>query len=87
MKLSKKIFSIKTKKKIIYFLLSDDWKTKTPWVHKGNNIKYIDFRSEISKKHNYSDIKLKYYYIGPFAILSGKRLENLNNVRKDIHES
>jgi hypothetical protein len=75
-KLPSKLFHIKTKNTITHVCLSNDWHTKTPWQHKGNNVGYISFRKESSKKNNVT-VTMKYVYIGPFAIISGKRLEHV----------
>jgi hypothetical protein len=63
------IFETKSKDRITKVLLSDDWKSKTPWRHKNVDQPYFAKISELSES---GDVQFLYLYVGPFGVISGK---------------
>lgn len=70
--MAKKLFEIKNENPITlsYVCLSDDWFSLQPWKHGEKSIKFFDYVMEPRK-----EVLMEYYYIGPFAIIKGKRYE------------
>ena len=67
----RKFFEIDTKRRITKFILSNDWNTRVPWQHKGEDLPYFACKREFS---NSGEVAFTYLYLGPFALISGKWL-------------
>ena len=64
-----KLFEIETDGRISKFVLSNDWNTRVPWQHKGENLPYFAYKRELSDS---KEVDFTYLYLGPFAMISGK---------------
>lgn len=62
-----KLLSLKHSKRVTYFLLSKDWYSTIPWQHKGVDQPYFSQKTE-----TIGEVDLVYFYVGPFALVSGK---------------
>lgn len=67
--MAKQLYEFKTQRRVTKFFLSDDWKSKTPWRH--NNLDQPYF-AKVKEFNETESIELTYWYVGPFAMLSGK---------------
>jgi hypothetical protein len=63
------LYEIKSKKHIIKLMLSNDWRSLTPWKHNEIVQPYFSKVSELSESKL---VHFTHWYIGPFAVLSGK---------------
>lgn len=65
------LFQLKSQRRlrVVKFFLSDDWKSKTPWRHNNLDQPYFAKQQEFNDT---GSVELTYWYVGPFAILSGK---------------
>lgn len=68
-----RVFEIKKKDIITQVLVSNDWWTLKPWQHNGGVQPYFTKFDEMSESKK---VQFHYWYIGPFAIVSGKWVEN-----------
>jgi hypothetical protein len=63
----KRIAEFKSKERVTYVTISNEWYTLTPWMFRGENVKYFDVRHELRE-----NVKFTYVYLGPIGIISGK---------------
>jgi hypothetical protein len=64
-------------RRISMILLSEDWRTITPWTHKGNPVSYVfSYIRETSKQ---GDVEITHIYVGPFCLLRAKMISEVNN--------
>lgn len=77
-------FSNKEKLKITKLFISKDWYKLTPWKHKGEDVKYVDYKFEFSDK---TRVILETYYFGPFGLIKGKHIDSILMGRKNWDNS
>lgn len=63
----KRIAEFKSKERITFVTVSNEWYTLTPWQHKGKVLPYFGVRSEVRE-----NTKLTRIYLGPIGIITGK---------------
>ena len=68
----RKLFGIETKGRITQFCLSDDWKSRIPWEHKGEALPYFAARRDFS---DCLSVSFTYLYAGPIAMISARMIE------------
>ena len=65
----RKLFEINSSRRITHFALSNDWNTRVPWEHNGEDLPYFAYKRELNTEE---EVDFTYLYLGPFAIISAK---------------
>jgi hypothetical protein len=63
----KRVAEFKSKDRITFLTISNEWNTLTPWKFRDEVVGYFAVRRELQET-----VQFTYWYIGPFGIISGK---------------
>jgi len=66
-KMAKRIAELKSKERITFVTISDEWNTLTPWKFRDEVVGYFAVRRELKET-----VQFTYVYLGPIGIISGK---------------